>query len=170
MSGRAFALRNRGAALFQDGEVEAWRQFPWLFEPPKSESFNFHSGIVIPAMGATATVVTFTVPEGRFGVINAIANMFVGGGFTDFSGDILWRILRNTLAAGNPTPIRNYNNIIASLGSVANPRFISPIRLRENDVIALTVTNVAVVVAGQRIGGLLGGYFYPKAQASGDQW
>lgn len=132
---------------------------PWLFEPAESESLNEHAGVALPAIGATATVLTFTVPDGRNGVINLIANVFIGGGFVEFGGLIVWRILIDDAA------VRNYQNIVASFGSISNPSRISPIRIYERQVVTLQVENVApgVIVAGQTIGGRLGGYYYSRA-------
>jgi len=135
---------------------------PWLIEPPDSESFHIASGITIPGIdGVFHTVVTVTCPPGRNGVLNRIANEFIGGGFTDFSGDLVWQIVRNP-GSFISTAERNYENITASLGAVVKPTRISGIRIFENDVVALIVRNDAVTTSGQIIGGLLGGYFYPR--------
>lgn len=136
---------------------------PWVIEPPDAESFHVPGGVGIPAISPTAftTVVSITVPPGRNGVLNKIANVYIGGGFTDFSGVVVWRIVRNpgtTIVAAE----RNYENITASLGSASNPGRIAGIRVFENDIVALQVRNDSVAVAGQLIGGLLGGWFYPR--------
>lgn len=135
---------------------------PWLIMPPQGESYHLAAGITLPAIGVTATVVSIQVPSGRNGVLNKIANTFIGGGFNDFSGNIIWQILRNT-NSGITAAERNYQNIQASLGMTNNPAAIAPIRVYENDIITLTVQNVSVVVASQLIGGLLGGWFYPRS-------
>jgi hypothetical protein len=130
------------------------------FMPPGGESFEFAAGIPIPAIGATATVVSFTVPNGRNGMIKRIANILVGGGFNDFSGGVIWQIVQDQNQTGPPI-VPNYDNITASLGTVNNPSNIDGIRIKENQLVALIVKNVSIVVAGQVIGGRLGGYFYP---------
>jgi hypothetical protein len=137
---------------------------PYLVPPPDAESFHVAAGISLPAVtpATFTTVVEVRVPPGRNGVLNRIANQFVGGGFVDFSGAIVWQIVRNP-GPGLQTAERNYEKIIASLGSVANPAAISPIRIFENDVIQIVVNNNAIVVGMQTIGGLLGGYFYPRS-------
>lgn len=136
---------------------------PWLIEPPDAESFHLAAGIAIPAVSATvfSTVVTITCPPGRNGVLNRLANEFVGSGFVDFSGAIVYQLVRNP-GSGITTAERNYENITASLGLVQNPAKISGIRIFENDVIALVVRNNSIVPGGELIGGLLGGYFYPR--------
>jgi hypothetical protein len=137
---------------------------PWLVEPPDSESFHKGSGIVMPAISATvfSVIASVTCPPGRNGVLNRIANVIVGGAFSDFSGDFVWQIRRNQ--SGNATDTmaeRNYENITASYGLIIAPAQISGIRIFENDVIQLVGRNNALPL-GTSLGGLLGGYFYPR--------
>jgi hypothetical protein len=131
------------------------------FMPASGKPFEFHGGVTIPAIGAQATVVQFRVPSGQNGFIRRIANVFVGGGFTDFSGSIVWQIWIDSVAAGNPVVAPNFNNIIASLGSVSNPSPIDGIHIKEGKLISLIVKNISVVISGQLIGGRLGGSFFP---------
>jgi hypothetical protein len=138
---------------------------PWLIEPPDSESFHLAGGIVMPAVdGVFHTVVTIPCPPGRNGVLKGIANVVVGGAWSDFSGDAIWQIVRNPPAGPNTGGFaeRNYQNILASYGLINQPAKISGIRLFENDVIAFVIKNVALPVAGEEAGALLDGYFYPR--------
>jgi len=137
---------------------------PWLIEPPDSESFHRAGGIVMPAVdGLFHNVVTVTCPPGRNGVLKRIANVVVGGAWSDFSGDAVWQIRRNQGASATTAMAeRNYENILASLGLIAAPSQISGIRIFENDVIAFAIKNVALPVAGEEVGALLSGYFYPR--------
>jgi hypothetical protein len=163
------ALTDIAGLVHQSTKVLRGVAAPWLAMPPDGESFHQAAGITIPAIGASlSTVVSITCPQGRNGVLNRIANTFIGGGFNDFSGNIIWQILRNPSGV-SPFPVsgvtaaeRNYQNIQASLGMTLAPTPIAPIRIFENDVIVLAVENVSVVVAGQLIGGLFGGWFYPR--------
>jgi hypothetical protein len=135
---------------------------PWLIEPPDSESFHLGGGIVMPAVdGLYHVVVTITCPPGRNGVINKIANVVVGGAWSDFSGDAIWQIVRNQ-GTGQTAAERNYQNVLASYGLINAPARISGIRIFENDVISWVFQNVALPVAGEEVGALLGGYFYPR--------
>lgn len=139
----------------------------WIFPPVNSIAFDNTGDIMIPAIGVESPVITFTVPRGQNGVIKEIANVFIGGGFTDGSGAIVWRILQNNQA------VRGKENIVASLGSVAQPSRVGGggfIRILENDIISLTVLNTSIVVAGQIIGGRLSGWFYPKDDDPTDIW
>lgn len=130
------------------------------FMSPGGKPFLAEAGTVIPAIGATATVVSFVVPRGQNGFIRRIANTFVGGGFTDFSGAIVWQILldqvKNVVAPG-------FDNIVAG-HSVSTPLPIDGIHIFEGDTVALIVKNISVVVAGQVVGGQLNGSFHPVPQ------
>lgn len=137
---------------------------PWVVPPPDAESFVITAGLAIPAQdGAFHAVCLVAVPDGRNGVLTQLANVFVGGGFTDYQGGLIqWRLERNP-APGIATAERNYDSIIASLGSATNPHKLpGGIRIFEDDVMQLSVKNIGVAPAGQFIGGLLGGWFYPR--------
>ena len=145
---------------------------PWLLEPPDSESFHIGGGIVMPAVSLTnfTTVVSVTCPVGRNGVIKRIANVVVGGAWSDFSGDAVWQIVKNPGAGVNTGGFaeRNYQNVLASYGLINNPAPISGIRIFENDVIAWVIRNNALPASGEEVGALLSGYFYPRTWD--DQW
>lgn len=137
---------------------------PHLYQPTTGLPFNPTNFVTIPAIGAAAIILDFIVPNGYQGVINQMGNNFVGGGFVDGSGNLVWQLLID----GVPYP--NFENIIASLGNPANPTLIGAVQLRERQHVQLVVNNVAVVVAGQLIGGRLSGYFYPLDLADTTQW
>lgn len=137
---------------------------PHLYQPATGLPFNPSTYIVIPAIGATSTIIQRTVPNGYQSVINQLGNNFVGGGFTDGSGALVWQLTLD----GVPYP--NFDAIIASLGNPANPSLIGAVGAKERQVIALTIKNVSVVVAGQLIGGRLSGYDYPLELADATQW
>jgi len=128
------------------------------FMPDRGVEFVKAAYIAIPAVGLSAPIVQFKVPEGQNGMINRLANVFVGGGFTEGQGGIVWQIFQD-FTPGVVAP--DFDNIVASLGSVNNPSILNGIRIKENQLVTLLVKNVSIVVAGQLIGGRLGGYFYP---------
>lgn len=139
----------------------------WIFPPVNSIAYDATGDILLPAVGVETTVLTFTVPRGHNGVIKEIGNAFIGGGFTDGSGGVVWRVLQNNQA------MRGKENIVASLGSVAQPSRIGGggfLRILENDVITMTVLNAAIVPSGQIIAGRLSGWFYPKDNDPADIW
>ncbi len=131
----------------------------WIFPSLNSIAFDQAGDIVIPAIGVETAIFTFQVPRGFNGVMKTIGNAIIGGGFTDGSGQLIWRILQNTVA------MRGKENILNALGSVAAPSLIGGggfIRILENDLISFVVLNTAIVPAGQIIAARLSGWFYPK--------
>jgi hypothetical protein len=161
-------MRGLGAldptALADPTSVDVSKLPPWIYPPAEFEAFDFSTYLAIPAIAAGGAVISFVVPSGRNGVIRKVANVFVGGGFQEGSGSIFWQI------RADQVPAPNYENVVASLGSVANPTDFAGIRVYEGQVIDLFVQNVSIVVAGQLIGGRLQGWFYPMQIEEGDIW
>jgi hypothetical protein len=139
----------------------------WLYPPVNFENIDQYAYAALPAIGATATIIQFTVPIGRNGMINKVANNYVGGGWVEGSGDVIWRILVD----GTPPPgATSYDSILGSLGSPSQPVGIAGFRIFENQVVTLVAFNNAVVVAGQKVGGRLLGYLYPRDLENADIW
>ena len=140
---------------------------PWVDPPQQWENLDLIGYVALPAIAAQANVLNFQVPLGRNGVIQKVANNLVGGGWTEGAGGAIWQILVD----GAPPPgATNYDLILASLGSPANPVQIPGFRIYENQVLTLVVKNVNIVVAGQLSGGRLIGYLYPKELEQEDLW
>lgn len=146
---------------------------PWIYPPTNWENIDQINYALVPAIGTQVTIITYVVPPGRNGVINKIACNFVGGGWTEGSGDILWRVLVD----GTPPPgATSYNAILASLGSPASPTGVAGFRIFENQVLTLVAYNNplgadgGVIVAGQRVGGRFLGWNYPTDIEESDIW
>lgn len=137
------------------------------FVPNNWENIDQLAYVALPAIGADAVIISFKVPPGRNGIIRKVGNNFVGGGWTEGTGDVVWKIL----ADGTPPPgATSYNNILGSLGSPANPTEIPGFRIFENQLITVEATNVNVVVAGQLVGARLVGYLYPRELEDANIW
>lgn len=161
----ALAAGENDSMLANSGTYSQTVKPPWIDPPVEFNPIDQLNYIPVPAIGATATVVQFQVPPGYNGIILSYANNFVGGGWTGGSGAIVWQILRDTAA------IKGYNNIVDSLGSPAAPtRHPSGFRVFENQIIAIVVKNISIVVAGQLTGGRLLGYFYPTRYEDPAVW
>jgi hypothetical protein len=128
---------------------------PWLVRPIGFLDFFEVNAITSPVVGASATVLTFTVPRGYDGVIEYLGNYLTGGGFVDASGDLVWRILADDRA------IKNFGNITTQLGNLLNP---SPIRIRiySGQVIKFTLSHIANAALDDQCICLLKGYYYPR--------
>jgi hypothetical protein len=146
--------------LVQDARVIIKRLPPYLFEPPNAVPFDEVAYVALPAIDPAlfTDVVAFTVPPGFNGVVAWKANVFIGGGWVEGTGDVVWQI------AIDGVPVRNYQNILASFGSTANPPRTSVLRVLEGQRVSFRVRNNAVVVAGQRVGARLAGWFYPLTE------
>ncbi len=140
---------------------------PWIYPPVNWENIDLLSYALLPAIAATVTILDFTVPAGRNGVIRRVACNFVGGGWVEGSGDVVWRIL---VDGATPPGATSYDSIVASLGSPANPVEISGFRIFENQRLTLVGFNNAVVVAGQRLGARLIGHMYPRELEDDNTW
>lgn len=125
--------------------------------PPDGIPFDPTAYIGTPAVGVIAAVVQFTVPEGFYGVIKKVGNVYIGAGFVEGSGSLVWQILQNGGV------VRNYDNIVSSLGTVSAPgELAGAILLEELALVVLQVNNVGLVAGGTQVGGRLGGWFFPK--------
>lgn len=130
---------------------------PHLFQPQDGFPFDYTNYIATPAVGVAAPVVQFTVPEGHFGVIKRVGNVYIGAGFVEGSGSLIWQIQQNQGV------VRNYDNILASLGTVTQPGDLAgSILLFEQNLVVLQVNNVGLVAGGTQVGGRLSGWFFPK--------
>src|SRR5260370_42433899 len=106
------------------------------------------------------------ITDGRHAMVKRIANVFVGGGFTEGQGGIVWQILLDgTSGLVVPVVAPFFDNIVASLGSVSNPSTIDGIRVKEGNLLQLVVKNVSIIVSGQLIGGSPRGAFYTPPRA-----
>lgn len=130
---------------------------PWLWATVSSRNLIQANAITIPAIsaGVFTDIVNFRIDPGKNGVLKWFANQYVGGGFTDGSGSLIWRLSIDNV------PVPGFENIIVSLGTNQQPREIAPVLLPAQKVVRLSVTNVSIVPAGQIIEGSVAGWLYP---------
>jgi hypothetical protein len=134
-----------------------------LWMPPDGFPFDYTAYIATPGIGVTSPVVSFTVPEGHHGVIKKVGNVYIGAGFVEGSGSLIWQILQNGGV------VRNYDNMLASLGTVTAPgELAGSILIFEGQLVTLQLNNVSLVVGGTQAGGRLGGWFFPKYRLPDD--
>jgi hypothetical protein len=146
---------------------------PWIYQPVNWENVDQINYALLPAIGSTAVIISYVVPPGRNGIINKVACNFVGGGWVEGSGDVVWRILVD----GTPPPgATSYDSILASLGGPSQPTGIAGFRFFENQVLQFVAfnnpagANGGVVVAGQRVGARFTGWNYPTDIEEDDIW
>lgn len=86
-----------------------------------------------PTIGAGAVpVISYVVPVGLLAVIRLMSIVHVGGNPPDFTGQVIWRVLKN--GAG----IRGLNNLNAQYGTFAAPKPLVLVGV-ENDIFTITV-------------------------------
>ena len=122
--------------------------------------------ILLPAIGAAQVVVSFTCPARQNGEIEFVANQFVGGGWTEGSGTIIWQVLIDGV------PVQGYDAILGSMGSTASPGWLGKgaIQFSEGQLVQLRVTNVSIPAAAQVLLGLLRGHFEPVDTRRSNTW
>jgi hypothetical protein len=139
---------------------------PWLWATASSRNLIQSAAIAIPAItvGVFTPIVNFIIDAGKNGVLKWFANQYVGGGFTDGSGALIWRLTIDNV------PVPGFENIIVSLGTNQIPREIAPVLLPAQKRVQLSVTNVSIVPSGQIIEGGVAGWLYPLDEEPPGRW
>lgn len=144
---------------------------PWihpalsLFNPPADADTFRKSSLpaqVYPAPGASAvTVLSFTVPRSKLAVIQHLSVVHVGGNPPDFTGQVIWRVLKNGGA------YKGLNNLTAQVGTFAAPLPVTLLAI-EGDTIVVTAEVPAAfppMGAGQTTAASFDGFMYPLSEA-----
>lgn len=134
-------------------------------QPADAHPFQVNSNPfpTYPAPGAgTVQLLNYQVPQGLVAVINLMVIVAIGGGFSDGSGNVVWRCWLNG------TGIDGLEDITAHIGNFDTPVPVQ-IVLTENDLFYIT----AEVPAGQppmppgaTTGGRINGWTYPLAKVT----
>ncbi len=135
---------------------------PWVKMPQQGKRFSPIGSIPLPTTYNTdILVLSFRVPLGYDGVIKYVVENYTGQGFSEGSGDLIWRISLNQRF------VKNYGNTNVQLGSlVAGPSIPnSEIILLSNQLVQFWI-NVAPAAAGDLNGGRIlsaaFGWFWPR--------
>lgn len=145
-----------------------WSQPPWEVMPSQSLRIEFMKALPITAFqvggggaftGVDVIIGTYQVPSGFDAAVNRFVCSFTGNGFSDFSGNIIWRLKISQRYA------KNLGNVLNTYGSFQTA-FIVPgtsIRLISGQTAQL-IANVPVgspVNGGQIAAGIFG-WEYPR--------
>jgi hypothetical protein len=140
-----------------------------LWNPPgDADTFTRTSlpAPVYPAPGASAIIVlAFTVPSSKMAVIQHLSIVHNGGNPPDFTGQVIWRVLKN----GGAFP--GLNNLTAQFGTFAAPKQVSLIAVA-GDRIVVTVEVPAAFAAmpgGATTAASFDGFTYPQSEALSPQ-
>jgi hypothetical protein len=128
---------------------------PWVAPPEDAAWFNPAGSVAMPVNGLAnrATVTQYHMPPGFAGVVKGLALVALQGGFNDFSGDVIFRLFRNTV------PVENYENVPFQIGSLAQPAQTF-IPLRPNQTLFVYVETYINPPTGLAAA-LLSGYKWP---------
>lgn len=145
---------------------------PWIHpnltlfdQPADADPFRWTSNPAVPyplnGQGATI-VLSYTVPRSKIAVVRKLAIIHVGGNPPDFTGQVIWRVLKN---GGG---LRGMNQLTAQVGTFAAPlsvRFLAT----EYDTITVTAevpSGFANMPAGTTTVASLDGFTYPLSEAT----
>ena len=131
---------------------------PWVEPPPNYQPVDEVGIATVPVAPSADTEVVFVViPVGSDGTINTYSCNYLGGGFVDGSGDLIWRITIDG------QPVRNFSNIKTERGSSAQPRVIpGGLRVYSGQRVALVVNHPSNAALTEQTSGNLGGWTYPS--------
>jgi hypothetical protein len=113
--------------------------------------------------GGTTQLLSYKVPEGMIAVITSLVILAIGGGFSDGSGNVVWRCWQNQYG------IDGLEDITAHVGSFDDPVPIQ-IVLNEHDVFFITVEVPAgqnPMPPGATTGARIQGWTIESAKVSG---
>lgn len=159
----ATAVSSAAAAASHPGN-----SMPWVF--PSSDFIGFQKyGTVafntVGGIGAPTPIITFKVPNGRFGKISALGIDFVVNGGAAYTQGVLVGgvagLTFNLTADG--TPFQDFGNFIYMPGTASNPLAMPGLMLREGQKIVLSVMNTGGIAATtQFVEATIQGYYYSK--------
>jgi hypothetical protein len=112
-----------------------------IITPPKGAvTFNPFSAIPLPSPASGEnTLFTFQVPIGYDGIITGQSNGYIGAGFVEGSGDIVWRIAVNNF--GTRRYLKDCGAILVSLGQINNYQTIpGGMRIYSGNAVSVVVT------------------------------
>jgi hypothetical protein len=149
------------------GTEPRYEVYPWVVMPPQGRRFQYINTIPRPPVGVETEVLKFRVALGWNGVIRGVVNNFIGAGFKEGSGDLVWRIQLNLRYA------RDYGNIKTSLGDLTGPYDMNAggILIKSGEDVRYLVTMNAAGAAhldpAGRVLASLYGWTYPRPGVDG---
>jgi len=154
-------------------------QRPWIAMPSEGRRFRPIQSIAIPVDGGGAVILNtetvvmeMPVSIGYDGIItDVVCELAAPGnqatGFTEGSGDVIWR-LRITSPNSNARFARDYGNIQTTLGSLVYPSPVprGGIRIFSGNIVTFTVTFAnnaqSTINTADRVICSVSGWIYPK--------
>lgn len=134
---------------------------PWVSPPPGSQPFNKQGVIAAPVVNVETAVLSWRVPDGMHGVIHYASHNFIGGGFLQGSGQIVWRLKVNR------KHVNDYGQMLTELGAIDTPVPIPAgivVRAGHTVEYLVLITDPSLTPGGTAtfVGCRLMGWFWPK--------
>jgi hypothetical protein len=143
--------------------------FPWLQEAADGRHFNEQGSIEAPALGVQGTILEYEIPDGFSAAIHSIMRAYIGSGFIEGSGSILWdldvdRELGALPIIGYTVPSYAFNKF--SLGNpIQGPWKLPGPIIIDSGIIRLKATSISDISVGApnyMVGAILG-WIYPSS-------
>lgn len=141
----------------QAADVTPTASEPWNFPTWDSKFFDRVGVIALPALATPTQIVAFAMPAGFTGVVKWLSNIYLGGGFTDGSNDLVWQVLIDG------QPVEDYEAINAQLGTLPIPTETF-IPVFENQTVSVQITVNVVPGGGASTGARLKGWRWPSTR------
>lgn len=161
--------KNAVTSLAAKAKVPEASQTPWLLPPADFLNFDKYGAVALPAIAATATILSFKVPQGRNGRITGLGIDFTANGGAAFTQNVLPAQLTFSIGADQyAAAFADYEQFTYLPGAVSLPVSIAGVMVKEGQTITVTVTNNTIVATTQFLGARLLGYWYPKKREPQD--
>ena len=127
--------------------------YPWEQMPPGGTPLLYERVITVPAAAtADAPVIEFVVPPGFTCALKRHSHRYLGPGFVEGSGDLIWRIEVDGAHAPGYDDMR----------TTADREIHGAILAEQNQTVRYTVSVDAAAILGDELLCGLQGYFYPQ--------
>lgn len=144
----------------------SYNQGPWLFPPSDYINLdigpNANTGVVaLPAVGATAVILTYKAPQGRYAKVSAIGIDFIANGGAAFVQGLAAPTLQfGVFIDGVPVPgLGNFNYL---QGSVSSPNGTAGFFVKNGQTLTIRVKNLSLAVTTQSLAARIQGYLISK--------
>lgn len=158
-----------GAESGAGGGSDVLNRATWLW--PSSDFVNFDVGpnsntgvVALPAIGDTAVILSYSVPNGKYGKIISLGIDFVANGAAsgdDFVQGVLPPDLTFSIQIDG-RPVKSYEQFNFLPGAVSSPTPISGIMLKQGQTVTILVTNNTLGVSTQFLAARIQGYLFSK--------
>jgi len=164
--------RARAAAVKR---LDMW-PYPWAHMPIDGRPFSRRGSVVAPAFGVgnQVTLAEYEIPPGYMGVITHVFALYVGTGYIEGAGFVVWDIDLNTPLGTTPSAgyaLPDYAAFTMSLGDAKYPWPLAGGWVAdEGETVRVKGRTVATVTVGgntRLLGGVLGWIWPSQKQYTG---